>query len=72
MLNDQHKIIEIIGERQLRWFGHLKRLESDRNPKMIFEFNAEGTREKGKPRKHWMDRVRINKIIKDQDAKFIK
>ena len=35
-----HRIIELIGERRLRWFGHFKRMGSDRILKMIMEWVA--------------------------------
>ena len=40
----------------MRKFGHLKRMGSDRIPKM--ELNVEGRRRKEKPREQWMDEVR--------------
>ena len=51
-------ILEVIEERKLRWFGHFTRMEEDRIPKMIFEWNAEGKRRRGKPQEKLMDEIR--------------
>ena len=44
IINLKHNMIEIIGERGLRFFGHLKRMGSDRIPKMVLEWNVDGTK----------------------------
>ena len=36
-------------------FGHIKRMREDRIPKMIFEWNAEGRRRRGKKKTGKMD-----------------
>ena len=36
-VNVQHIIVEVIEKRRLKWFGHLKRIRSNRIPKMILE-----------------------------------
>ena len=52
-------------ERWLRCFGHLKRMGSDRIPKIILKWNVEGRRKKEKLREYWMDRIRRTMISKD-------
>ena len=42
----------------MSWFGHFKRIESGRIPKMILDWNTEGPSRETKPTKHWMDEVR--------------
>ena len=54
-------ILEVIEERKLRGFRHVKRMGEDRIPIMILEWNAEGRRRRGKPQKKWMDEVRSKK-----------
>ena len=59
IMNVQHNIVEVIEERWLRWFGHLKGVRSERIPKKIFlEWNSKGSRRKGKPIEQWMDGLR--------------
>ena len=56
-INVEHNIIVIIEDRRLMWFGHFKRMGSDRIPGMIMERNAV-SRRNGKPREQWEDGVR--------------
>ena len=46
-------ILQVI-ERTVRWFGHVTRMGEDRISKMIFEWNAEGRRRRGKPQEKRM------------------
>ena len=46
-------ILEVIEERKLRWFGHIKRMGGDRIPKIILKRNAENRRRRGKPQEKW-------------------
>ena len=48
IINFQHKIIEIIEENPLGWFGHLKKPGSYRIQKMILEQNAQSRKRKVK------------------------
>jgi hypothetical protein len=46
-------ILEVIEEKRLRWFGHVKRM-----PLKILEWEPEGTRRRGRPKERWIDGVR--------------
>jgi hypothetical protein len=48
-------ILEVIEEKRLRWFGHVKR---NRLPRKILEWEPEGTRRRGRPKERWIDGVR--------------
>jgi hypothetical protein len=37
------KILEVIEEKWLRWFGHVKRMPGNRLPRNILEWEPEGT-----------------------------
>jgi hypothetical protein len=37
-------ILEVIEEKRLRWFGHVKRMPGNRLPLKILEWEPEGTR----------------------------
>ena len=43
-------IQEGVSESNLRWFGHLCRMESDRLGREIFEARMSGKRPRGRPR----------------------
>jgi hypothetical protein len=51
-------ILEVIEEKRLRWFGHVKRLPGNRLPRKILEWEPEGTRRRGRPKERWIDGVR--------------
>jgi hypothetical protein len=51
-------ILEVIEERRLRWFGHVKRMPGNRLRLKILEWEPEGTRRRGRPKERWIDRVR--------------
>ena len=41
MMKVNKNILEVIKERKLRWYGHIKRMGENRIPKIILEWNAE-------------------------------
>jgi hypothetical protein len=51
-------ILEVIEEKRLRWFGHVKRMPRNRLPLKILEWEPEGTRRRGRPKERWIDGVR--------------
>jgi len=51
-------IIKTISLNRLHWFGHVQRMEENKNPKRVLYMNLETTRPRGKPRNRWLDEVR--------------
>jgi hypothetical protein len=51
-------ILEIIEEKRLRWFGHVKRMPGNRLPLKVLEWEPEGTRRRRRPKERWIDGVR--------------
>jgi hypothetical protein len=51
-------ILEVIEEKWLRWFGHVKRMPGNRLPLKILEWEPEGTRRMGRPKERWINEVR--------------
>jgi hypothetical protein len=51
-------ILEVIEEKRLRWFGHVKRMPGNRLPRKILEWERDGTLRKGRRKEKWIDRVR--------------
>jgi hypothetical protein len=43
-------ILEVIEEKRLRWFGHVKRMPGNSLPLKILEWEQEGARRKGRPK----------------------
>jgi hypothetical protein len=50
--------LEVIEEKRLRWFGHVKRMPGNRLPLKILEWEPERTRRRGRPKERWIDGVR--------------
>jgi hypothetical protein len=51
-------ILEVIEEKRLRWFGHVKRMPGNRLPLKILEWEPEVTRRRGRPKERWIDGAR--------------
>jgi hypothetical protein len=51
-------ILEVIEEKRLRWFGHVKRMPGNRLPLKILEWEPEGTRGRGRSKERRIDGVR--------------
>jgi hypothetical protein len=51
-------ILEVIEEKRLRWFAHVKRMPGNRLPLKVLEWEPEETRRRGRPKKRWIDGVR--------------
>jgi hypothetical protein len=48
-------ILEVVEEKRLRWFGHVKRMPGNRLPLKILEWEPEGKR---RPKERWIGEVR--------------
>jgi hypothetical protein len=53
-------IIRIIKSRRMRWAGHVARMEEKRNAYMLLVGKPEGNRPLGKPRRKWVDNIRMD------------
>jgi hypothetical protein len=51
-------IIDIIERKRLQWYGHVKRMQEERLPKLIMEWIPGERRKRGCPRKTWLEGVR--------------
>ena len=51
-------IINVVKAHRLRWAGHTNRMNGNRYPKEILEGEVGGRRNRGRPRKRWLDCVR--------------
>ena len=50
-------IIDIIEQKRLQWYGHVKRMPVERIPKLIMDWISRKRRKRGRPRKAWMEGV---------------
>ena len=50
-------ILTFIERNQLRWYGHIRRMEHNRYPIIFFNWTPHGRRPAGRPRKRWRDAV---------------
>jgi hypothetical protein len=53
-------IIRIIKSRMMRWAGHVARMGEKRNTYRILVGKPEGRRPLGRPRRRWLDDIKIN------------
>jgi hypothetical protein len=59
-LYSKPSIIRIIKSRRMRWAGHVARLGEKRNAYRILVGKPEGKRPLGRPRRRWVDNIRID------------
>jgi len=52
----------------LQWYGHVKRMQEERLPKLIMEWIPGERRKRGRPRKTWMEGVRAAMTTKHLEA----
>jgi len=57
-VKEKPDIIDIIERKRLQWYGHVKRMQDERLPKLIMEWIPGEIRKRGRPRKPWMEGVR--------------
>jgi hypothetical protein len=50
-------ITDIIEKKRLQWYGHVKRMQEERIPKLILEWVPAEKRKRGRPRKTWIEGV---------------
>jgi hypothetical protein len=53
-------IIRIIKSRRMRWVGHVARMGEKGNAYRLLVGKPEGKRPLGRPRRRWMDNIRID------------
>jgi hypothetical protein len=51
------EIIDIIEQKRVQWYGHVKRMPDERIPTLIMDWIPRERRKRGRPRKTWMEGV---------------
>ena len=62
-LNDLYSspnIVRVIKSRRMRWAEHVARMGEERGVYRIFVGKPEGKRRLGRPRRRWVDNIRMN------------
>ena len=54
----EQSILDRIQRRQLKWYGHLLRMEDSRWPKKIYQWKLHGRRRRGRPQLSWKNQVK--------------
>ena len=50
-------ILELVERGQLRWFGHIKRMNEERYPRRFLEWIPQGRRPVGRPKMRWLQNI---------------
>ena len=66
----RNNVIKRVGVSQLRWFGHVERMASERLVKRIYLGEVEGFRLRGRPVCKWMDVV--DRVLKEREFPSMK
>ena len=53
-------IVRVIKSRRMRWAGHVARMGEERGVYRVFVGKSEGKRPLGRPRRRWVDNIRID------------
>jgi hypothetical protein len=56
----KNTVTDLINQKRMRFFGHIKRMKNHRYPKILLEANLEGKRPRGRPAKRWTDCVKTD------------
>ena len=67
-VKEKPDIIDIIERKRLQWYGHVKRMQEERIPKLIMEWIPGERRKTGRPRKTQMEGVREAMKIRHLEA----
>jgi hypothetical protein len=62
-LNDLYSspnIVRVIKSRRMRWAGHVARVGEERGVYRVFVGKPEGKRPLGRPRRRWVDNIRMD------------
>jgi len=50
-------IVRFVKSNRIAWLGHVMRMEGKRIPKRVLEWKPTGRRNRGRPRKRWIEDI---------------
>ena len=57
-----------LEKKRLQWYGHVKRMQEQRLPKLIMEWIPIERKKKGRPKKPWVEGVQEAMIVRGLEA----
>ena len=57
-MNVTRSLLEDIKTKQLKWYGHIQRMEEGRLPKKVIKWSPTGRRNRGRPKLTWAEEIR--------------
>jgi hypothetical protein len=57
-MNVTRSLLDDIKTRQLKWYGHVERMEEGRLQKKVMKWSPPGRRKRGRPKHTWMEGIR--------------
>ena len=58
LLNVTRSLLEDLKTKQLKWYGHVQRMEEGRLPKKVMKWIPPGRRKRGRPKLTWAEEMR--------------
>ena len=69
-INVTSSLLEDTKTKQLKWNGHVQRMEEGRLPKKVMKWTPPGRRKRGRPKLTWAEEIRgvmEEKVLKEED-----
>ena len=57
-MNVTRSLLDDIRTKQLKWYGHVQRMEEGRLPKEVMKWSPPGRRKRGRPKLTWAEEIR--------------
>ena len=57
-MNVTRSLLEDIKTKQLKWYGHVQRMEEGRLPKKVMKWSPPGRGKRGRPKLTWAEEIR--------------
>jgi len=57
-MNATRSLLDDIKTKQLKWYGHVQRMEEGRLPKKVVKWSPPGRRKQGRPKATWVEGIR--------------
>ena len=57
-MNVTRSLLDDIKTQQLKWYGHVQRMEEGRLPKKVMKWSPPRRRKRGRPKATWAERIR--------------